>query len=832
MDTIHAADKRSLEDPGARPSGASGIVGEDDVRSTLIALSRREQALTKLLETPVSETDGHRNAVQALVIAYEPRLAGIAMCQDGIEDLQVDTAWHDGDFIGPFSWSPDAGILCDMTGAVDGCWNALLEPTQLPGTHLLAEMDRADFHCEALRCGSGISGYVFRVEAPTGEASCAQPNDLGHLIATKLSAELAHEAERRARRISEQQFEDVATTSFDWFWTMDADYRFTYISDRWREITGLDPDDFIGKTLLDLGADGGAKRWTEFFSALDARQPITGLRSRTPGADGEDRYWTINAKPWFDDVGEFRGYRGTGTDVTAQVLERRRAERAELLLRNAIDAIPQGFIALDENDRLAICNQRYRDLYPEIADILVEGATFADLARQWAERTGDRPDDLTVDDLFERRMASHRLGDAEFEFTRRDGSSYLISETRTDAGTSVSVHTDVTPLKRREVELQQLGESLAKKNAYFDAALNTMTQGLVTFDRAGRLIVCNRRYQEIFGLPDELMVEGTPTGKILDYIAEQGLVDDVHAKSEDARARARADGFATSNRRFSDGRTFEVECHVLGNGDILVALHDVTAFEQHAKQLNDYAERLEFSNRELQEFAYVASHDLQEPLRKIEAFGDRLRKKFGDRLDESGLVYLDRMQDASRRMRSLIRELLNYSRITTKAKPFEAVDLNALVDGVLNDLEVGIESTGGEVRYRDLPTIEAEPTQVRQLLQNLISNGLKFRKPDTPPVIEISATIDGDGDQARCAVSVADNGIGFDQKYADQIFKIFHRLHGRSEYEGTGIGLATCRKIVDLHAGTIEAQGELNVGTTVTFVLPVKQQQSEETRDD
>jgi len=831
VDTIHAADKVKPTGPDAGPSGAPGVPADEDVRSTLLLLSRREKALTKLLETPATGASGHRNAVHALVIAYEPRLAGIAMCEDGA-DLRVDTAWYDGAFIGAFTWTPDPGILCDMAGAAEGYWNARLEPTQLPGTHLLADLERADFYCEALRCGSEITGYLFRVEAATEDVAAARPNDLGHLIATKLSAELEHEAERRARQTSEQQFEDVATTSFDWFWTMDTEYRFTYISDRWREITGLDPAEFIGKSLVDLGADLSAKRWRDFFAALDAREPVTGLRSRTTGSDGRNCYWTINAKPWFDVDGSFRGYRGTGTDVTAEVRERDRAERAERLLRDAIDSIPLGFIAFDENDRLAVCNQRYRDLYPEIAEALVEGARFEVLAGQWAQRTEDRPEGQSVQEFYERRMAAYRRGNSEFEFTRRDGSCYLITETRTEAGTAVSVHTDISPLKRRETELKKLGDDLAKKNAHLDGALNTMTQGLVTFDPAGRLIFCNRRYQEIFGLPDELALEGTPTEKIFDFVTETGLVEDIYGKSADARARAYADGFTTSNRCFTDGRTFEVHCIVLENGDLLVALHEVTAFDKHAEQLNEYAERLEFSNRELQEFAYVASHDLQEPLRKIEAFGDRLRKKFGDRLDESGLVYLDRMEDASSRMRSLISELLNYSRITTKEKTFEAVDLNTLVDGVLNDLEVGIESSGGRVSRGDLPTIEAEPTHLRQLFQNLISNALKFRNPETPPEVEISAEIEGAGDQARCMVSIADNGIGFDQKHADQIFKIFHRLHGRSEYEGTGIGLATCRKIVDIHAGSIEARGEPDVGTTVTFKLPVKQRKSEETGDD
>jgi light-regulated signal transduction histidine kinase (bacteriophytochrome) len=244
--------------------------------------------------------------------------------------------------------------------------------------------------------------------------------------------------------------------------------------------------------------------------------------------------------------------------------------------------------------------------------------------------------------------------------------------------------------------------------------------------------------------------------------------------------------------------------------------------EQHARRLNEYAERLEYSNRELEEFAYVASHDLQEPLRKIEAFGDRLRQKYSDRLDENGRAYLERMQHASRRMRSLISDLLDYSRISTKTKPFAKVDMREVAEGVIADLEIALEASGAEVSVCDLPCLEADRPQMQRLFQNLIANAIKFAKPDVEARIEITVETERvDGAAPMCRLQVRDNGIGFDNRHAEQVFKIFHRLHGRSEYEGTGIGLATCRKIVERHSGTIAASSEPGVGTTITVRLPI-----------
>lgn len=270
-----------------------------------------------------------------------------------------------------------------------------------------------------------------------------------------------------------------------------------------------------------------------------------------------------------------------------------------------------------------------------------------------------------------------------------------------------------------------------------------------------------------------------------------------------------------------------------GKPAMLEIFQDITERKQVEERLQAYAVKLERSNRELQDFASVASHDLQEPLRKIQAFGDRLKKKCGESLDEQARDYLERMQNAAQRMQTLINDLLTFSRVTTKAQPFLPTNLTEVTREVLSDLGITIEELGAQVEVSDLPVIEVDRLQIRQLLQNLISNALKFHRQQVAPVVKIlgklSAVAPGrdsadehDADEAYCQLFVEDNGIGFDEKYLDRIFNLFQRLHGRNEYEGTGIGLAVCRKIVERHGGRITASSKPGEGATFIVTLPVK----------
>jgi light-regulated signal transduction histidine kinase (bacteriophytochrome) len=250
-------------------------------------------------------------------------------------------------------------------------------------------------------------------------------------------------------------------------------------------------------------------------------------------------------------------------------------------------------------------------------------------------------------------------------------------------------------------------------------------------------------------------------------------------------------------------------------------------------QLDEQAVELRRSNTELEQFAYVASHDLQEPLRKVQAFGDRLKGTCAKALGTEGRDYLDRMQTAAKRMQVLIEDLLVFSRVTTKASPFQPVDLGRIVREVLSDLEVRMQQSGGQVEVQALPTVDADPIQMRQLFQNLIGNALKFHQEDQKPKVRIRCQLPGpktDGsveeqNDGLCRIEVEDNGIGFDEKHLDRIFVPFQRLHGRSTYEGTGIGLAICRKIVDRHSGQITAHSTPGKGSMFVVTLPLHQKQ-------
>lgn len=270
----------------------------------------------------------------------------------------------------------------------------------------------------------------------------------------------------------------------------------------------------------------------------------------------------------------------------------------------------------------------------------------------------------------------------------------------------------------------------------------------------------------------------------------------------------------------------------------LQRVQDFEALCQAEEELAQRAMELARSNGELQDFVHAASHDLQEPLRKIQAFGDRLKSLCSDALSVQGRDYLERIQSAAGRMQTLINDLLALSRVTTQAQPFVPVDLGEVAREVISDLEVRIEETGGRVEVDRLPTIDADALQMRQLLQNLIGNGLKFHREEAPIVQvhgrlleEREGCLDAnDQGGERCQLTVKDNGIGFDEKYADRIFGIFQRLHGRSAYEGTGIGLAICRRIVERHGGSITARSTQGEGSTFIVTLPVKQPEREEAR--
>jgi light-regulated signal transduction histidine kinase (bacteriophytochrome) len=247
---------------------------------------------------------------------------------------------------------------------------------------------------------------------------------------------------------------------------------------------------------------------------------------------------------------------------------------------------------------------------------------------------------------------------------------------------------------------------------------------------------------------------------------------------------------------------------------------DVTERKRVEAVLERQREELTRSNVELEQFASIASHDLQEPLRKIRSFGDRLQAAMGDQLPESARGYLDRMLAAAARMQALIEDLLAYSHVSSRARPFPRVDLDRVVGGVVSDLEASLEEAQGRIECGSLPAVQADETQMRQLFQNLITNALKFRRPGVPPVVTVAGRPADGLAGGEVEVEVRDNGIGIEEPFLEQIFAPFERLNPRSEYKGTGIGLAICRKIAERHRGTITVESRVGEGSVFRVRLP------------
>jgi signal transduction histidine kinase len=249
------------------------------------------------------------------------------------------------------------------------------------------------------------------------------------------------------------------------------------------------------------------------------------------------------------------------------------------------------------------------------------------------------------------------------------------------------------------------------------------------------------------------------------------------------------------------------------------------ALARSNQELERQARELVRSNAELDQFASIASHDLQEPLRKVRTFTERISETEADTLSERGLDYLRRANASAERMQTLIEDLLRYSRVSTQGRPFAPVDLRSVAEDVVEDLSEQINSTGAVVRVGSLPTINADAPQMRQLLQNLISNAIKFRREAVTPEVDVESKVES----GWVTITVRDNGIGFDPQYSRRIFRVFERLHGRGTYPGTGIGLALCRKIAERHGGTIVARSIPDEGST--FMVTMQTQRTEAVSD-
>ncbi|SHG03263.1 PAS domain-containing sensor histidine kinase [Flavisolibacter ginsengisoli] len=395
-------------------------------------------------------------------------------------------------------------------------------------------------------------------------------------------------------------------------------------------------------------------------------------------------------------------------------------------------------------------------------------------------------------------------------------------------------------LKRKNEQLQDLSEKVQKSEAQYKVLTNALPLIIFSLNPQGELIYANEWLTRFSGETIESLNNGKWKHVIHkdDYdsfslLLKNGITSDAVTVKTQTRIK---------NKKTGEYLWHQVSLSPLKNdlGELqywigyIVDIHAQKVYEQTLmdnfelkqtqEQLKDnqlmmekYIDELNRSNRELTQFAFIASHDLQEPVRKLLFYSDFLLQKYKGNIDEKGMEYLQNMHSASQRMRNLIQDLLLFSQIHREKMEFRATDLNVIMNEMLQDLEISIEEKQARLTIDPLPTIQADEVMMRQLFTNIIANSLKYSKPGQSPEIKVTnREVDG-----FLEIAFEDNGIGFDEKYVSQIFTLFQRLHTRELYEGTGLGLAICRKIVELHNGKISAEAKEGKGATFYVSLPL-----------
>jgi len=388
-------------------------------------------------------------------------------------------------------------------------------------------------------------------------------------------------------------------------------------------------------------------------------------------------------------------------------------------------------------------------------------------------------------------------------------------------------------IKRKNRQLAELAEKLQQSERQYKTLTDSLPIMILSLDATGRIIYANRWVTEYTGQSVEQLNNSRWAG----ILHPDDFSEVWNSWNEQV---PKGEMVVRPERRYRNGQTGEYRWHIgistpvhHENGSIagwntfMVDIHAQKIIEQTLKdnvalkatqtELEEKIRQLNHSNQQLEQFAYVASHDLQEPLRKITLYSDYLNKKHAASLPAEASVYFRHLIDASHRMKALIQDILAYSTLSELA--FEQVNLNDVATDTLRDLEVSISEKSADISIDSLPVIQGNARQLRQLFENLLSNSLKYSVPQTRPKISVNAVLSDD----KIMLRFSDNGIGFEEKYIDKMFNIFQRLHTRDKYSGTGIGLAICKKIVEMHNGEIMAESTLGNGATFTVTLPLAQ---------
>jgi PAS domain S-box-containing protein len=580
---------------------------------------------------------------------------------------------------------------------------------------------------------------------------------------------------------------------------------------------GLSIDEMIGKRDDELQPADEVAELVEFErSVLESGKGARRLvRISTPQGP---YIFDVSAEPVRLPDGEIGGLTVAAFDLTETQRMQERLEYQAQLLENVHDAI----IATDLDLRITSWNKAAEKLYgwkeEEVIGKLARDVTRTQMSpaqRTWAIEEIQGAKAYKVD------IVQHTR-DGRAITVEGSTSSFYDSEGRVIG--YVSVNRDISHRKQSEQALSEANSVLKKSEQQLRDVLNSLFTFVGVLTPDGTLIEANRAPLEAAGIDFE-DVKDKPFDQAYWWSYSSKVQEQIRSAVQTA-AEGQSSRFDI-HARMAGGQLMPLDFMIAPMRDeqgrikyLVPSAVDITERKRAEEAIQRYTQQLERSNQELEQFAFVASHDLQEPLRKIEAFGKQLQQAAGPGLGEPERDYLERMMNAAQRMSSMVEDLLALAGVTTQAKPFVAVDLCEVAKTVLDDLEIRLRQTGGTVKLGKLPTVKADPIQMHQLFLNLLGNALKFSRPGVPPHVEITCEY-LPGDQLEIAFS--DNGIGFEKGSLERILKPFQRLHNKNEYQGSGIGLTICQKIIERHGGVISASSTPGEGSTFYVRLPVHQ---------
>ena len=613
----------------------------------------------------------------------------------------------------------------------------------------------------------------------------------------------------------------------------DADGRILHMSSGWSSLSGLSLTDTptIAAWIAEAHPEGPEPFEAYLSRVAEGTETVHGGVWTIHTTGGRERSWEFSTTP----VGAMGSAHHALVTMAIDITDR---QHAEAELRRANEHLEQRIAA--RTAELTAANDSLR----RQSDQLKEQATLLDLVRDgilvrdlygtviyWsagaAEMYGwtatealggvshrllhaEYPKPLTE---IERQVMSTGFWEGEVVQVTKNGARLEVESrwtlTRTERGVPqgfLEVNRDISARKRAQ-------ESVRDSEVRFRSVAETAIEGIISTDEHGVISYWNPGAERLFGRTAHEAIGAS---------VEVALPDRVLAPSRrNATSALVGTTFETVGRR-RDGTSFPVELSLSewansqGKRFFTGIARDITGRKDAERALEAKASELARSNQELEQFAYVASHDLQEPLRMVSNYTQLLARRYKDRLDPDANEFIEFAVDGARRMQDLIRDLLEYARVGTRGKEFKVTSLDRIVTNALVNLSGAIDEAGAEVTVGPMPSVACDASQLGQVFQNIIGNAIKFRRPGTKPLISVAAT----AERAGWAICISDNGIGIDAKHFSRIFQMFQRLHGRGEYSGTGIGLALCKKIVERHSGRIRVESTPGKGTSFVFTIP------------